>query len=361
MNGRELTVKNIAHLCTGAMFVSCTIERDGCLYYRDLAIELLQNSARAPLLIAADQFDPAATTAAIGFVNMGFMISEVIPVGDEFETALSMLQDRLTASVAGIYPLAAASLNAMVPVYVAMRSGIPLIDVDPMGRVFPLLSLTTLALAGLSAGPIGLSGVTGESAVVDVRSPFRAERIVRALAGEMGGWVATASYPVTADALVRFGVLGSVSRLIEIGQILDASRPTQTKYAALSTLLGIRRVIRARVVEVEGLSGPTGPSLPDRPSSVTLVDELQGRIIRLEMQNEIQLMLVDGDIHAGLPDIITLTRPEDAAVAGLEDLWVGNKLDIISFPAAPQWYTPEGQAIVEPATRLPADSRRTAR
>src|SRR3546814_1946677 len=98
------------------------------------------------------------------------MVAEMIPVGDEFETALDLLQQRLGEQLEGIFPLAAASVNAMVPVYVALQTGLPLVDADPMGRVFPLLHQTTLALGGLSAGPIGLTGPTGETAVAAVRS-----------------------------------------------------------------------------------------------------------------------------------------------------------------------------------------------
>jgi DUF917 family protein len=348
MSDRRLTVEDVEHLCTGAMFVACTVEHATRLHYRDLAMDLFDSGVPGPILSPVNALDPHALTASIGFVNRGLMMAEMIPVGDEFETALTLLQDRMGQQLAGIFPLAAASVNAMVPIYVAMRTGLPVVDADPMGRVFPLLSQTTLALGGVSAGPIGLTGPTGETAVIDVAAPARAERLVRALAGELGGWSATASYPVTAAELARHGVLGSVSRLIEIGQVLDAVAPTPAKYAELTALLGMRKVIRARVADVEGLSRPTIAGLPDRPSSVTLVDESAGRIVRLEIQNEILMMLVDGAVHAVMPDIITMVRPGDASVASLEDLWVGNKLDLISFPAAPQWYSPEGRSLVEP-------------
>lgn len=348
MSSRHLSAVDIGHLCTGAMFVACTVEHASCLHYRDLVLGLMERTESGPVLSAADHFDPTSITSSIGFVTKGLLIAEMVPVGDEFETALTLLQQRLGVPVEGIFPLAAASVNALVPVYVALQTGLPVVDADPMGRVFPLIHQTTLALAGLSAGPIGLMGPTGETAIIDVASPARAERIVRALAAELGGWSATASYPVTAAELGRHGVLGSVSRLIEIGQILDSSKHSRAKYAELTALLGMRKVIRARVVDVEGLSRPTVAGMPDRPSSVTLVDESQGRIVRLEMQNEILMMLVDGSVQAMVPDIITMVRPEDASVASLEDLWVGNKLDLMSFPAAPQWYTPAGRALVEP-------------
>lgn len=358
MSARELRQDDIRHLSTGANFVACAIDRDGCLFYRDLVIDRMEQGGAGPVLASIDEFAADSISTAVGFVNMGHMFMELIPIGDEFENAVALLRARLDVPVAGLYPLAAASVNAMVPAYVAMQTGLPLVDADPMGRVFPLLSQTTLTLAGLSAGPIGLSGSTGESAFVEVESPLRAERIVRALAAEFGGWAATASYPGPMSALERHGVIGSISRLIKIGRILDSGKYTQEKYAELTSLLGMRRVIRARVVEIEGQSGPMGAAMPDRPSSVTLVDEAQGRIIRLEIQNEIQMMLVDGAVQALIPDIITMTRPEDASVAGLEDFWVGNKLDLISFPAAAPWYTPSGRALVEPPGRpVPQDRR----
>ncbi|WP_167758150.1 DUF917 domain-containing protein [Microbacterium sp. dk485] len=358
MTRRQLSAGDIAHLCTGAMFVAPTIEHASCLQYRDMAVELLERDDRRPVLATVDDLPATALTASIGFVNKGLMVAEMIPVGDEFVTALGLLEQRLEVRLEGIFPLAAASVNAMVPVYVALQTGLPLMDADPMGRVFPLVHQTTLALGGLSAGPIGLTGPTGETAVLDVSAPARAERLVRAMAAELGGWSATASYPVSASQLQQYGVLGSVSRLIDIGRILNSPQHTQEKYAALTRLLGMKKVIRARVAEVEGLSRPSIPGMPDSPSSVTLVDEAQGRIVRLEIQNEILMMLVDGAVHAVMPDIITMVRPEDASVASLEDLWVGNKLDLMSFRAAAPWYTPEGRALVEPmAVRIVGRAR----
>lgn len=359
MTARALTPDDVRHLCTGATFVGCMVPHDTCLLYRDLILDHMDDVHEAPVLTAVGDLDETAMTTSLGYVNKGLMFSEMIPVGDEFETALHTLERQLSAPIQGLYPLAAASVNALVPIYVSLRTGLPVIDADPMGRVFPLLQHTTLTLAGMSAGPIGLTGPTGETAAVHVESPSRAELIVRALASEFGGWAATASYPISVALLARHGIRGSLSRLIEIGKVLSDHRQTQAKYAALTDLVGLRKVIRGRVIEVEGLSRPSVPGIPDRPSSVTLVDEARGRIVRMEIQNEILMLLVDGAVQAVLPDVITMVRPEDASVAGLEDLWVGNKIDLLSFPAPAPWYTPAGLALVEPIALQPS-SRRSA-
>lgn len=348
MTARRLSETDIRNLCTGAMFVASTVDHASCLHYRDLILDLMSDSGDAPMLLSADELDDDAMTSSIGYVNKGLMFSEMMPVGDELDTALDLLQRRLGVDVEGVFPLAAASVNALVPVYVALRTGRPVVDADPMGRVFPLLHHTTLALAGLSAGPIAVTGPTGETAVLEVVAAARAERLVRALAAELGGWAATASYPVTAADLGKHGIQGTVSRLIDIGKVLDSPRPTAMKYAELTTLLGLRKVIRGRVIETEGLSRPSVPGIPDRPSSVTFIDEALDRTVRMEIQNEILMILIDGAVQAIIPDVITMVLPADAGVAGLDDLWVGNRIDLLSFPASPQWYSPDARALVEP-------------
>jgi DUF917 family protein len=348
MNARILTADDIEHLAAGALFVSCAIDHANVAQFRDRALHLCQRSGRGPALLPVDALEPSARVAATGFVTSGFLPTEMVPMGDEFKVAVTLLEERLGEPVQGVYPLASANLNALMPCIVALLTGLPVIDADPMGRVFPLVSQTTLALAGLGAGPMAVVGVTGESAVLDVAAPRRADQVSRAVATEFGGWAATASYPVTAAQLAQHAVVGSISRLIELGDILTSPRDPQVKLHELGRILSLRRPIRARVVDVEDLSRPSVPGLPDRPSSVTFIDEAQDRIVRLEIQNEILLMLVDGAVQAIVPDVITLLRPDDASVAGLADLWVGNELDIISFPAAPQWYSPEGRALVEP-------------
>ena len=341
----ELTVSDVEHMRTGALFLACSVDHDQCNEYAQRVLRMMELTGRGPELITLRDLADDDVIVSAGFVMKGLPVTELVPVGDEFIRSVRLLEERLGAAFAGVYPLAAANVNAMVPLLLSLQSGLPAIDADSMGRVFPLLSQTTLAAAGESIGPIAVTGPTGESAVIEVDDPARAERIVRALAAEFGGFAATASYPVTAETLRASGIAGTVSRMISIGRILSSSLPTREKHRTLSEVVGLRRVIRARVTDVEGLARPAAPEHPDLPTSVTLFDELHSSVIRLEIQNEILIMMVDGAVEAVMPDIITMLRASDGAVASFEDLWIGNKIDLFSFPAASQWYEPEGLAI----------------
>ncbi|GAB2518557.1 DUF917 domain-containing protein [Microbacterium petrolearium] len=349
----ELSLEDVEHLRVGALFLACAVDHDQCNEYADRVREMMAATGRGPRVVPLDALPPSAPVVSLGFVMRGLPVTELAPTGDEFVRSLRQLEAAMGVQFAGIFPLAAANINAMVPLLASLQTGLPVVDADPMGRVFPLLSHTTLAAAGEPVGPIAVTGATGESAVVHVDTPQRAERIVRALAAEFGGWAATASYPVSVAALRAGGIPGTVSRLIDLGRILAApvggrERDARQTHAALTELVGARRAIRARVTDVEGLARPAALDQPDLPTSVTLYDEARSRVIRLEIQNEILIMMVDGAVEAVVPDVITMLRASDGQVASLEDLWIGNKLDLLSFPAAPQWYEPAALALTGP-------------
>jgi len=147
---------------------------------------------------------------------------------------------------------------------------------------------------------------------------------------------------------MEHGVHGSISRMIRIGQILGRDTSVESKLLLLADLLGTTRIARARVSHIESLSRPTDLGLPAQPSSVTLEDETTGRIVRLEIQNEILLVLVDGAVTAAVPDMVTLLNSEQGTVVNLDDVQVGDVIDILKFTAAAQWYSEAGLDLTEP-------------
>lgn len=346
----RLNAEGVRHLRTGALFLACAADPEWCDEQQDRILSRLATGRAGPELLGVEELPDDALVAAVGFVNNGLPLSEIRPAGDEFVTSVRLLERELGRRIDGLFPLAAANVNSMVPLLTGMQLDRPVVDADPMGRVFPLLYQSVFTLAGLPAGPLAATGPVGESAVLRVREPRRAERLVRALAEEFGGWSATALYPMTAAELARTGVVGSVSRMVRIGRILESSRSTREKHELLRRTESVRRIIRARVADVAGLSRPAPAGEPDHPYSVVFIEESQGRFVQLEIQNELLMLMVDGTAEAVIPDIITMLHPEDGRVASLDDLWVGNTLDLVVLPAAPQWYSPAGRRLAAPET-----------
>lgn len=344
----QLTDADLLHLATGSQFLACSVDADWLAEAFERVRAQLELGHSLPEFVAADELDDSEHVVSVGFVNNGLPPSDLHPVGDEFVRSVRELQTELGVTFSGLIPLAGANINVIVAVETAMLLGVPVIDADQMGRVFSLLYQSVFTLAGLAAGPLAATGPTGESAVVRVTEPLRAERLVRALASEFGGWSATALYPMTVAKLRAHGLHGTLSRNIRIGSILHSPDPLDRKYRRLISEEGIRRIIHARVTDVTGLSRPAPPGQPDRPSSVIFEEVGSGRIIQLEIQNELLMLMVDGAVEAVMPDIITMVDPDGARVANFEDLWVGHRLDLMMLPAAPEWYTDTGLELAGP-------------
>jgi DUF917 family protein len=346
---KSLTKTEIEHLHTGARFLGCAVDPQWARDQLERTLGQMRDSAAAPKLMAVGEFDDDETLLAVGYVNRGLSTTELRPVGDEFVTSVKLVEERLGKPIAGLFPLAGAGINPLVPVLAGMQLDLPVVDVDPQGRVFPLLYQSVLTLAKLPVGPVGATGPTGESALLDVTEPRRAERLVRALAGEFGGWSATALYPIQARDLAEHGIIGTISLLIRAGEILDRDVVAEAKHAALRRVFDVRYIIRGRIIDVTGLSYSPTADQPDLPTSIVLLDLQQGRILQLEFQNEFLLFMVDGAVQAQIPDIITLLHPGSGTVAGLEDLWAGNVLDVVVVANDAKWYSASGKRLARAA------------
>lgn len=337
-----LSEREIRQLHVGAICTACMMNPD--LAHEQMERVLIQlHQGTAPLhLCAPEELAAEGLVVAVGYVSNGLPPSDLRPVGDEFTRSLKILEDSLNTPIVGIMPLAAGGLNALVPPLVAMQFGVPIVDADPMGRVFPLVNQTVFTLAGLPAGPIAAAGATGELAYLQVEDPVRVDRLLRALAGVYGGWAATASYPMTAQTLARYGVRQSLSKLLMIGNILSSDQSGDAKLEALRREIGVKLSLRARVSDLAWFAQGALPGHAARPSSVALVEVTHGRIVQLMVQNEVVILLVDGAIRAAVPDIITMLHAHDGSPATFDDLWTGNMIDIVVMQADAAWYSAEG-------------------
>ncbi|WP_217189183.1 DUF917 domain-containing protein [Streptomyces buecherae] len=359
---RAIGAEDVPTLWAGAQFYAPAFGEDGAEGLREWVTALLAEHGPVPL-VRAEALPPTTRCAALGLVGSGTALAELPPVGDEFTTALSGIERRLGQRVEAVFPLAAAALNALTPLVAACLRGLPLIDSDGMGRVFPLVQYTSLHLAGLPVGPVCAAGPAGESLTVEAASADRVETMLRAQVHLMGGWAATASYPCAAAELRRAGLHGTVSRLLAAGRVLLAGGPVDRVVSQLSAVTGCRSVGRGRVVEVEQLTRPMEWAQPAHASTVLVAESGgAGRLLQLELQNDILLVLADGALTAAVPDVICLLDAVRGGVVGLDSLGGGEVVEVLVMPAAPVWYSSAGLALAGPrAFGLPVEHPRVAR
>ena len=295
----------------------------------------------------AEALDPETTCAAVCVLGSGSALADLPPSGNEFALAIRQIEQLTGSTFGAIYPLAAATVSAIVPVVAASQLGVPLIDADGMGRTFALIHHTAMHLAGVPVTPLVAHGPTGESVLVQTRDGPRADRLLRGSVDALGGWAAVAAYPTTAGVLRRAALPGTVSRLINVGRVLLQYAESDQLLVRLAAVVGARRIGRGRIVELEHLSRPTDWTIPAHPSSL-VIEEIGGlrRQLRIELRSEIVAVFADGELVAAAPDLLCLFDAARGVLATLDSLEPGDLVDVLATPADAIWYSPEGMAMV---------------
>jgi DUF917 family protein len=341
-----IRAEDVPALYEGAKFYSPAVGDTNRAALTAWLTGLLDRNGPVPLC-RAETLPTQTRCISVCVIGSGAAMADLPPAGDEFERAIGEVAKLQGAPFGAVYPLAAATVSAVVPVVAAAQLGVPLLDADGMGRTFALIHHTAMHLSGVSPTPLAAHGPTGETVLIEVRDAPRADRLLRANVDTLGGWAALAAYPTTAGTLRRAAQPGTVSRLVNVGRLLLERTDAETLVARLRAITGSRRIGRGRIVELEHLSRPTDGTIPAHPSSL-VAEEVgnQGRQLRIELRSEIVAAFADGALVAGAPDLLCLVDVTRGELATLDSLQIGDLVDVLVTPADAIWYSPEGMRMV---------------
>ncbi|MER7498999.1 DUF917 domain-containing protein [Nonomuraea pusilla] len=363
---RRIAVEDVPALLAGAEFYSTSAAGEG-IEFAGLWLEDLLAHTGPVRLVAAAELDPATPCAAVGAMGSTIAMAELPPSGEEAEVLARDLAGRVGGPLGAVMPLNAASVNALLPVAAAAVLGLPLIDCDGMGRVFPLIHQTTYELAGLPLCPLAVVSAGHDSVLLDTGS-VRAERLARSMAQAAGGWLLCGLYPTRAGELGGAAIHGSMSRVLEVGRVLcghaaegarrapSAPSPGEGRGTAPHERL-LRELVAAtgasvlgggRIVEIGPSLRQAGTVYPGNPLGLVVNDHDSGRLIRLEAHNELVLALADGALTAAVPDLLCLLDRGTMRMTGPERLSAGDQVDVLCVPAAPVWHGAAGLALGGP-------------
>ncbi|MGW5161825.1 DUF917 domain-containing protein [Nonomuraea wenchangensis] len=377
MSERLITAADVPALLAGAEFFSTSAAGEGIDFAGVWLGDILAHTGPVRLVAAGD-LDPGTVCAAIGAMGSTTAMAELPPSGDEPAVLARSLEGRC-GPLGAVLPLNAASVNALFPVAAAALLGLPLIDCDGMGRVFPLIHQTTFELAGLSLAPMAAVSAGYDSLLLETGSA-RAERLARVVAQSAGGWLLCALYPTRVGELAGVAIPGSMSRVLEVGRVLLAHAPGRPAWTggpphppwesgpSYEGGPGQRRVVAPHerlLAELTAVTGASvlgggrlveiGPSVrqaaalfPGNPVGLAVHDHDSGRLIRIEAHNELILALSDGSLTAAVPDLLCLLDRGTLRMTGPGRLTAGDLVDVLVVPAAPLWHTIPGLALGGP-------------
>src|SRR5438477_11581282 len=121
-------------------------------------------------------------------------------------------------------PIECGGINSTMPLVVAARTGLPVIDADGMGRAFPELQMETFHVYGVPGTPMAITNEHGDTTLVTSHDNKMMEWLARGITIRMGGSSLIAEYSMDGATARRVSIPGTLSLCIAIGRAIREAR-----------------------------------------------------------------------------------------------------------------------------------------
>lgn len=341
---REIRQQDVDDIATGASFMGAG--GGGDPYVGKLMAKVVIGKGQPVKLISVDELDPDAIYAPVACMGAPSVMTEKFPKGDEFQRVLEAVAERRHKKIGGIFPIEAGGVNSMIPLVLGAQTGIPVVDVDSMGRAFPELQMTTLHLAGVTVPPMAITDEKGNIGLLETVTDKWAELLARDMTVELGATAVVSLFSTTGKMLQEVGVHGILTKCQRLGQIVrQRSRGRQWQLNQIHQLTGSFHLFDGKVVDV---SQTTSGGFNHGQITVDGLKEFTGHQLVIDYQNENLIAKLDGQVVTSVPDLICLADINSLTPFTAEDVRYGKRLSVFGLPCDPQWRTAKGLATVGP-------------
>lgn len=297
-------------------------------------------------LLDITELDNEDVVVPIAMMGAPTVMVEKIPSGEEALVSFQELEKVLQKKIKATMPIEAGGVNSLLPLALAARIGLPVIDGDGMGRAFPELQMVTFYLNDVSTTPMVLSDEKGNSMVLNTVNGVWAEKIARSATMVMGGSVMNAIYPMTGKQVKSSSVYRTLTLEESIGRtIKEAKANNKNPIKEVLDLLGGYQLFTGKVTDIDRI---TDGGFVRGTATIEGLSQNKGQNCYLEFQNENLLARTDTEVLCMTPDLITVLDTETALPITTEGLKYGARGTVIGLPSDQKWRTAKGIEVAGP-------------
>lgn len=298
-------------------------------------------------LVDADELPDDAVVAFPFLVGSPLPFLEKLAIGPELGRVHAALERFLGRPVDAVMSAEVGGANSTLPMALAARVGVPVVDGDLIGRAYPEIQLSVLTLHGIAASPVVLGDEHGNVVVVEAVTNHWAERLARSTSVCFGAICVAIGYPIDGRAAKTLTIRGTIGFAEQIGVALrEAREQKHDGLAAVQEASAGTVIFRGKIVDVERRTRD-GWALGEARLAGSEADI--GSELLLRFQNENLVALRDGEVVAGVPDLITVLNVETGAAITTEQLRYGTRVAVLVIACHPIWRTAQGLALAGPA------------
>lgn len=297
-------------------------------------------------LLDVDEVPDDALIVPTAMIGAPTVMVEKIPNGEEAVQAFQALENYMGEKIFATMPIEAGGVNSMLPLALAARLGLPVIDIDGMGRAFPELQMVTFHLEGVSATPMVLADEKGNSIVLNTVDSVWAERIARTATMEMGGSLMMAIYPMDGQTLKQSGIRNTLTLEEKIGEkVSQAVKNNEDPVQEILKLTSGHILFKGKVADIDR---KTEGGFARGTASIQGLLDYQDQDCKLYFQNEHLLAEVNGKTVCVTPDLIAVIDSDTGIPITTEGLRYGARCTVIGMPCDPKWRTEKGIEVTGP-------------
>ncbi len=345
--GRDLTLQDLEDLARGAAFLGTGGGGDPYIG-RLIVQEAMRAGGRVNLIPLAEVPDDALIipTAMMGAPTV---LVEKIPAGSEIVGSLRTLEAYLGRKAYATMPIECGGINSMMPLLVAARLGIPVVDADGMGRAFPELQMETFHVYGVSGTPMVVTNDHGDSTIINAHSNKMMEHLARGVTVRMGGAAYIAEYSMDGATAKRVSIGGTTTLGIEIGRCLREARERhEDPFATLIAMLKTTPYRYARVIFEGKVADVMRQTTEGFVRGFAKLEAADGSRLEIIFQNEHLIARSNGVVKAIVPDLICVLEAETAEPITTEAIRYGQRVRIMAVSTPDIMRTPEALKVFGP-------------
>ena len=271
-------------------------------------------------LIDVDELSDDDVVVPVASVGAPTILTEKGVGSNEFTKLIDMVGSYYGKKITAIMPIEAGGVNSMLPIAAAARLGLPMVDVDGMGRAFPEIQMVTFTIGGVSASPMLFIDEKGNMGLMETIN----------------------------NKWVEFGVRGIVTRSQELGRAIRGIKncpENMTPEEYFFDYTGGFRLFKGKIADV---LRETRGGFNFGKVVLEGIGEDKGGHAEVDFQNENLCATVNGEILATTPDLICLVDTETFTPVPTDALKYGKRVLVVGLPCYHLWRTEKGIELVGP-------------
>lgn len=278
----------------------------------------------------------------VPFAMMGAptVLVEKLPNGSEMVAALRLMERHCGELARAILCAEIGGINALLPLVLGARCGLPVVDGDGMGRAFPQLQMVTYHIFGVPASPMVMTDEYSNTVLFECANAVDVERLGRNLVVAMGGSSNICLYPMHGRDAKRSMVRSTISLALGLGRsIRESRRSGLDPFGALLAYLRTTPYYQHCGVLFEGktvdLLRETKAGWALGSVTVEGTGTCVGRRLEVQFQNEHLVAREAQTVRAIVPDLIAVLDSATAEPITTEGLKYGQRVKILGVSSAP--------------------------